>query len=664
ERGAWIGIISWGGREDLALARQFPWLRVYANVYKLPQPRYERLMPLLHALPLINADVIKCNQTNGGDVALRCAHFWRSKPFVARCGYVWSEFMGKEHPDLLAQTLNLEREVFSRCHKAIVTTGEAARYLAHTHKLTPDKFTCIANYVSDPFYAAPLPDYRPVSPAIITQVGRLAPQKNLFALLEACAGLNVTVRIIGDGEERDALQAKARRLGVGVEFKGNVPHEQLPQLLAKSTVCTLVSHFEGHPKALIEYMARGCPVLATNVPGINTVVTDGVSGLLCATDAASIRRGLKKLLGNPALRERLGRQGREEAKKYSLDAILQEEWKIHTSFPRLAPPQKWAMALRVMAGYGKRKCRHYIVRYVARFLAKCVGKSPEQACIALDTIEKYLLPRLPEDHADQRVMEHVGKRFAGRSPETTRALLGAVDDKLFLSLPDDQAIAAIEERFSKQIAARTPQDALRMLFALDARLYQKQGQLAVAYDGGVHTKHRHTKYHDFFVNRLRKNDRVLDVGCGIGFLAFDMAETGALVTGIDISEANIQTARERFPHPNVTHICGNALADLPEGAYETIVLSNVLEHLPKRPEFLRSLQERLNPKRYLIRVPLFEREWRVPLKKELGVEWRLDPTHETEYTLESFAEELEGAHLRSVHQEVRWSEIWCEAHPK
>jgi len=63
-------------------------------------------------------------------------------------------------------------------------------------------------------------------------------------------------------------------------------------------------------------------------------------------------------------------------------------------------------------------------------------------------------------------------------------------------------------------------------------------------------------------------------------------------------------------------------------------------------------------------VPLFEREWRVPLKKELGVEWRLDATHETEYTLESFAEELDAAHLQAVYQEVRWSEIWCEAHPK
>jgi len=65
----------------------------------------------------------------------------------------------------------------------------------------------------------------------------------------------------------------------------------------------------------------------------------------------------------------------------------------------------------------------------------------------------------------------------------------------------------------------------------------------------------------------------------------------------------------------------------------------------------------------LIRVPLFERDWRVPLKRELGVEWRLDSTHMTEYTLESFAEEIAGAGLSIIHQEVRWGEIWAEVRP-
>ena len=65
----------------------------------------------------------------------------------------------------------------------------------------------------------------------------------------------------------------------------------------------------------------------------------------------------------------------------------------------------------------------------------------------------------------------------------------------------------------------------------------------------------------------------------------------------------------------------------------------------------------------LIRVPLFERDWRIPLRRELGVEYRLDPTHETEYTLESFAAEMHEAGLRVTHQEVRWGEVWAECEP-
>jgi len=69
------------------------------------------------------------------------------------------------------------------------------------------------------------------------------------------------------------------------------------------------------------------------------------------------------------------------------------------------------------------------------------------------------------------------------------------------------------------------------------------------------------------------------------------------------------------------------------------------------------------PKCILIRVPLFERDWRVPMKKQLDVEWRLDATHETEYTQESFIREIADAGLCVVYQETRWGEIWAELEP-
>lgn len=213
---------------------------------------------------------------------------------------------------------------------------------------------------------------------------------------------------------------------------------------------------------------------------------------------------------------------------------------------------------------------------------------------------------------------------------------------------------------ARRIQKKQPADALKILFVLDALLYELHGGNAVAYDGGIHTKHRHMKYHDFFTGRINKDDLVMDIGCGIGAVAYDVAGVAARVVGMDFNEASIRTAREKYQRANLEFRVGDALKPLPDERFSVVILSNVLEHLPDRSRFLRRVQETLRPARILIRIPVFERDWRVPLKKELGVEWRLDPTHETEYTLESFYEEMREANLTIAHLEVRWGEIWSE----
>lgn len=215
------------------------------------------------------------------------------------------------------------------------------------------------------------------------------------------------------------------------------------------------------------------------------------------------------------------------------------------------------------------------------------------------------------------------------------------------------------------ILHRLPPDrTLRMLFRMEQWLYYLEGQMAIAYGNGVHVKHQHMNYHRFFIERIHAGERVLDIGSHNGAVAHDIAaNTGAQVVGIEIDPKRVAMAKRLHSHPNVAYRQGNVLTDLRDEAFDVVVLSNVLEHLPDRPPFLRRVQELTTPSRFLIRVPLFERDWRVPLKRELGVEWRLDPTHEIEYTLELFAEEMRAAGLRPVHQEVRWGEVWAELVP-
>lgn len=206
-----------------------------------------------------------------------------------------------------------------------------------------------------------------------------------------------------------------------------------------------------------------------------------------------------------------------------------------------------------------------------------------------------------------------------------------------------------------------PRDALRVLLQVETDLIGLIDETAMRYDGGVHTKHRLTGYHDFFVERVRPGERVLDLGCGYGAVSYSLASrAGASVVGVDFSAENISAARARFQHPNLRFVVGDATQDLPQGPVDVIVASNVLEHIEDRRDFLRTVQERLHPSRWLIRVPMLNRDWRVPLRKELGLRHFSDPTHCTEYTSDTFAAEMRAASLLIVHEQINWGEIWAE----
>jgi 2-polyprenyl-3-methyl-5-hydroxy-6-metoxy-1,4-benzoquinol methylase len=211
---------------------------------------------------------------------------------------------------------------------------------------------------------------------------------------------------------------------------------------------------------------------------------------------------------------------------------------------------------------------------------------------------------------------------------------------------------------------RSPRESLVFLLELEQRLFILTGTESRRYGEGVHSKHRHTGYHDYFSKRVRPGERVLDIGCGDGALSIDLARAGAHVVGIDASAANIAEGRARHAHPNLDLREGDALADLPGERFDVVVMSNVLEHLQDRAAFLRNATARLAPRRWLLRVPMYERDWRVPLMEELGVDYRMDDTHHVEYRKEEFFDELGRAGLRPVDVDYRWGEIWCEAVPK
>ncbi|MCI5212605.1 MAG: class I SAM-dependent methyltransferase, partial [Candidatus Electrothrix sp. ATG2] len=155
-------------------------------------------------------------------------------------------------------------------------------------------------------------------------------------------------------------------------------------------------------------------------------------------------------------------------------------------------------------------------------------------------------------------------------------------ESAFKQLPRERAVNLLRRFASNYVQNLSPDNGLRFLFDLDAQLYTLQGQLSVVYGGGLHTKHRHMRYHDFFVERVKADEHVIDIGCGNGAVAYDMADkAGCKVIGIDLAENNIALAQKQFSHPNITYLPGDVLKDFPVKRFDVAVLSNVLEHPPQ-----------------------------------------------------------------------------------
>jgi len=187
--------------------------------------------------------------------------------------------------------------------------------------------------------------------------------------------------------------------------------------------------------------------------------------------------------------------------------------------------------------------------------------------------------------------------------------------------------------------------------------YRYIGVFSQILEKGIHPKHRLMKYHLFFVNNINSGDRVLDIGCGNGYLTYDISQKAGKVVAMDLDRKNIELAREKFSGENITYIVGDGTKLNLREKFDVVVLSNILEHIDDRSGFLSRIYPFVD--KFLIRVPMVNRDWLTYYKKELGCNYLLDPTHKIEYTLETFGEEMAEVGLKIKSCSVQFGEIWA-----
>ncbi len=603
-------LVTWGGAADHPIAQRLC-ADLVCNDRGAPAADYPALAAARTAEHLCEiraaSAVVKTNQMPGGEVALAITAALREAKIttglIARGGYHWSRFAAWEHgPGSSPAVATAEREArLCRAADLIVgTTRAMVDDVCWRHGIDPSKAVLIPNYVDTD--SAPASSAAATTRTEILFAGRLVPQKCVDLLLDAVALL--------PRELRDALS---------VSVIGEGPLE--PDLRAQASRLNLEATFEPRipHRELLARMAR--------------------PGIYCQTSAFE---------GHP---------------KTVLEAMSRGRTVVITDTPGLREVVKDARTGLIAEPSPASIARSLELVLRDPELARALGRAAA-AHIREHFSLSAILPRELDAHRTALTRGRLHETSTTPGLDTATAVRF---DPGLLGATHTQAADAWTRSIRGFARRLDPAKRANFLAALDTPLYHLQGETAVEANGGLHPKHRLMRYHDFFVERIRPGERILDLGCGVGALAASIAEHArAAVTGMDWTPQNLDKARaiaQERSLPGLRYTLGDITKDRAEGSFDAVVLSNVLEHLKDRAALLRAWQAWYNPSRFLIRVPAFDREWRTPWKRELGVEWRLDPTHETEYTQAQLEGELRAAGLKPREMVIRWGEYWTVAAP-
>jgi glycosyltransferase involved in cell wall biosynthesis len=303
--------------------------QLLANEQTLPPHLYAWRMVRSQTGALATCHVSRVLQATGIVPAWLAKRRWGS-PIAVTYGYHYAALAKREGQQARALYYAMLTRLTLRTADAIIVTTEGvARELGGS--TAPGQVYLIPNGVNlRQFYPAErLPDG---APPTVLFVGRLSTEKDPITLLRAAyhlqqAGMPVRLALVGDGPLRKQVIQQGQQLGVDIHFYGTVSHDQLPELLRGGRAFVLPSFSEGHPKALLEAMACGLPVVVSDIPGNRSVVDPGANGLVFPVgDDGALAEQLSRALSDYELAEALGRAAHTTIEcGYDLEALVGRE---------------------------------------------------------------------------------------------------------------------------------------------------------------------------------------------------------------------------------------------------------------------------------------------------------------------------------------------------
>lgn len=262
-------------------------------------------------------------------------------PLACKFGLVAARLARVPHVVATAQLfMNPRPTVFAAVQHRIVTAAvdrfiavsdEVAKQLHRRLRVPLERVRVVRNAIATaPFdetvETAGRSPWNARSRATVLTVARLDPQKGLDYLVHAAAQVpDALFLVAGEGPLGSTLEAEVRSLGLSDRFKLLGFRSDIPDLLRTCDLFVLPSLYEGLPLSVLEAMAAGKPVIASDIGGTDEAVVHGETGLLVPpADPSALARAIRELLADPVRARRFGSCGRARvAREFSADLMVE-----------------------------------------------------------------------------------------------------------------------------------------------------------------------------------------------------------------------------------------------------------------------------------------------------------------------------------------------------
>jgi glycosyltransferase involved in cell wall biosynthesis len=321
------------GLDDKKLQSKLPSnIIILPKKYPLPNFLYSLIIPFAYRKELKEITWVKTNQIIGSWTAVLIKLLFRKKINI-RTGYTESLFTIDRN--ILKQKIIwlLELCVYKFANFATVTSIHQRDFL---NKLYSTKNVHVISNGIDTELFKPLSkeEKSPTNSLNLLSVGRLHKEKNFVNLVKALVSLpNIHLTIVGTGELKTKLHTLQDTYNLNITFIDKVPNAQLPKIYTAADIYIQPALYEGNPKTILEAMSCGLPIIATDITGINNVLTHKKTGYLCNIDTKSIKNAIITLKNDLATQKKLGKNARKYIlKNYDLNIILKKEISLYKKY--------------------------------------------------------------------------------------------------------------------------------------------------------------------------------------------------------------------------------------------------------------------------------------------------------------------------------------------